>query len=160
MRRHPNRRGQAGAEVVEASLVFVAFLGLLFLLMDLSWAVFAKVSLQHAVREGCRYAITSQTAGTNGQVDSIKDVVRDNAMGFLADDSQFAKVTIRFYRMYDLQPQLGAGSNSGGNLVFVSVENYSLRPLVPLLRSSQPVTFTVRAGDKIEASPGGIPPQL
>ena len=132
----------------------------LFLLMDLSWAVFSKASMQHAVREGCRYAVTAQTQGALGQLASIRKVVQDNAMGFLASADDYGKINVTFYRADTLAPVIGTGSNAGGNLVVVSVDNYSLRPLIPLLRPSSPIIFTVRAGDKLEASPGGIPPPL
>lgn len=87
----PYRRGrsgkQRGAAMIEAALVMVFLFALIFLLIDLAWAVFAKVTLQNAVRAGVRYAITSQT-GTDpntglalGQVASIKQVVQTKAMG-------------------------------------------------------------------------------
>ncbi|MBL0158417.1 MAG: hypothetical protein IPP47_15130 [Bryobacterales bacterium] len=154
------RRRKTGAGTIEAGFIFLFLMGILFLLLDLCWGVFCKVSLQHAVREGCRYAITSQVQAGYGHLDSIKRVVRSNAMGFLSSDSDFAKIAVNFYRIDDLQQMTGAGSNAGGNLAVVSVENYSLRPLVPLLRSSSPLTFSVRAADKLEASPSGIPPDL
>ena len=154
------QRGRRGATVVEMSLVVIALFGLLFLLMDLSWAVFAKATIQHAVREGCRYAVTSQTESGLGHLDSIRAVVVRNAMGFLASSADQAKINIRFYDPNTLAELSGVGSNSGGNLVIVSVENFELRPLIPLARSGDPVRFTVRAGDKMEASPLGIPPDL
>lgn len=160
MRAERDRTKRRGAAIVEMSLVVIALFGLLFLLMDLSWAVFAKATLQHAVREGCRYAVTSQTESGLGHLASIQAKVVDSAMGFLASSADQAKIQIRFYDANTLTELTGLGSNAGGNLVVVSVENFELRPLVPLARSGDPVRFTVRAGDKIEASPLGIPPDL
>ncbi len=161
-----------GATLVEASLVLLFFMGLLFLLIDLSWGLLAKATLQHAVRSGVRYAVTNQTGtkkdpvtGANialGQVDSIKQVVKKQAMGFLSDADLNAKVFVRFYLVTGGAPQLvtGAGSNMAGNLVVVSIENFSLSPMVPLLRSGTPVPITVRAGDLLEGQPAGGPPPL
>lgn len=148
-----------GATIVEMSFVVIALFGLLFLLMDLSWVVFAKASVQHAVREGCRYAVTSQTLSGMGHVASIREVVRRNSMGFISG-SQMDSIQVRFYSADTLQLLSGAGSNAGGNLVVVAVENFEVRPLIPFVRSADPIRFSVRAGDRMEASPLGIPPQL
>ena len=40
--------------MIEATLVMVFLFALIFLLIDLAWAVFAKVTLQNAVRAGAR----------------------------------------------------------------------------------------------------------
>lgn len=149
--------GRRGATIVEMSFVVIALFGLLFLLIDLSWVVFAKASIQHAVREGCRFAVTSQTLTGMGHIASIREVVRRNSMGFIGV-SQLNNIQVRFYNPETLQPVSGPGSNAGGNLVIVAVENFEVRPLVPLVRSSDPIRFSVRAADRMEASPMGIPP--
>jgi len=55
----------------------------MFLIMDISWAVFSKAALQHAVREGTRYAVTYRTMTGVGQDASIKSVVQQNSLGML-----------------------------------------------------------------------------
>lgn len=154
-----SQRRRTGASIVEMSLVVLALFGLLFLLMDLSWVVFAKATIQHAVREGCRFAVTSQTLAGLNHIASIREVVRRNSMGFI-NQSQTGLIQVRFYSPDSLLELTGAGSNGGGNLVIVSVENFEVRPLIPLLRSGAPVRFTVRAADRMEASPRGLPPPL
>ncbi len=153
--RQPSNRG---AQIVEASFVFLLLLGLFWLLIDTAWVIFIKATLQHAVREGCRYAITSQTDTIHGlgQIASIKEVVRRHAMGLIGDDD-LDKIHVRFYEPGSLQE---VNDNRGGMLVVVSVENFELRPLVPLLKSGDPIQISVRAGDRMEASPFGIPPPL
>ncbi len=148
-----------GATIVEMSFVVIALFGLLFLLMDLSWVVFAKASVQHAVREGCRFAVTSQTLTGLGHIASIQEVVRRNSMGFIGP-AETGLIQVRFYNPETLQPVSGAGSNAGGNLVIVAVENFQVRPLIPFVRSGDPIRFSVRAADRMEASPMGIPPNL
>ena len=164
------RRAAKGSSFVEATLVLVLFLGLLFLLMDLGWGLFAKATLQHAVRSGCRYAVTSQIMTvideatekemTLGQVDSIKQVVKRQAMGLLSDSDVNRYVFVRFYAPSAAGPVLveGAGSNGAGNLVMVSVEGFPLTPLAPLLRLGTAVPITTRAGDVLEPQPTtGVP---
>ncbi|GIU79982.1 MAG: hypothetical protein KatS3mg005_3220 [Bryobacteraceae bacterium] len=157
MRLRENSDRRRGATIVEMSFVVIALFGLLFLLIDLSWVVFAKASIQHAVREGCRFAVTSQTLTGMGHIASIREVVRRNSMGFIGEP-QLNNIQVRFYNPETLQPVSGPGSNAGGNLVIVAVENFEVRPLVPLVRSADPIRFSVRAADRMEASPMGIPP--
>lgn len=76
--------------MIEATFCLMAFVAIIFLIMDLSWGVFAKLSLQNAVRAGVRYAVTSQQmvnsgGQTLGQVASIQQEVEQQAMGFLTD---------------------------------------------------------------------------
>lgn len=151
--------GRRGATIVEMSFVVIALFGLLFLLMDLSWVVFAKASVQHAVREGCRFAVTSQTLSGMGHVPSIREVVRQNSMGFI-HSSMINNIQVNFYHPETLQMLAGNGSNAGGNLVVVAVEDFEVRPLIPFVRSGDPIRFSVRAADRMEASPLGIPPSL
>jgi Flp pilus assembly protein TadG len=153
-------RRRRGAAIVEMSFVVIALFGLLFLLIDLGWVVFAKASVQHAVREGCRFAVTSQTISGMGHLASIQEVVRQNSMGFISPAQAASVVQVRFYNPETLQPVSGAGSNAGGNLVIVAVENFEVRPLIPFVRSADPIRFSVRAADRMEASPMGIPPSL
>ena len=41
--------------------MLIPLLGVLFLIMNVAWVIFAQATLQHAVREGVRYAVTGQT---------------------------------------------------------------------------------------------------
>lgn len=153
-------KSESGAEIVEASFVFLLFLAVFWLLLDTGWVIFAKVTIQHAVREGVRYAITSQTVGGLGQVDSIKQRVQYASMGLLSSDDA-SKIQVEF-RTADTQAS-AIGSpypNQGGNIVVVSVVDYQIRPLFALLHTADPIQFTVRSADQMEASPVGGPPPL
>ena len=155
------RRSRSGATLVEAALVFVVFFAFIFLLVDVSWAVFAKVTLQNAVRSGVRYAVTSQTMTVNnsqlGQVASIQQTVQQKSMGLIADPNS---VIVTFYAVGAGTPQVasGAGANAAGNLVIVAINAYQLRPLAPILHSSAPTSITVSAGDLIESSGVNLTP--
>src|SRR5579883_2077009 len=66
-----SRGKQKGSEVLEFGFVVTPMLGFTLLIIDIGWGVFTRSTLQYAVREGVRYAVTSQTATGLGQKDSI-----------------------------------------------------------------------------------------
>jgi Flp pilus assembly protein TadG len=161
------RRRPSGTTLVEAAFVLLAFLGLFFLIVDVSWGLFAKVTLQHAVRAGVRYAVTSQTGISGGQplgqVASIKQVVQQQAIGFLSNSDLSSYMNVKFYSVSSNPPALvtGVGSNAAGNLVVISVDGWNFNSLVPVLHSSAPILITVSSGDLIESNgTGSAPPPL
>jgi len=176
---HDRRRRQRGVEIIEFTLTLLPLLGFTFLLLDLGWAVYKRATLQFAVREGCRFAVTNQTVPLKdgngkayGLVDSVKWTVQQRAMGFLgstATDSGYSQITVRFYDPNSslttplavptsCATNTGTPPNWGGNLVEVSVENYQAVPLVPLLRDATPLNFIARSSDRMEGNPPtGVP---
>jgi Flp pilus assembly protein TadG len=158
--------------MIEATFCLMAFVAIIFLIMDLSWAVFAKLALQNGVRAGVRYAVTSQTSGSLGQVASIQQEVEQQSMGFISAAQASSLVSVCFFSVTSNPPaSLGCGTgatatsigpaNSGGNLVVVSVNNYTVAPFAPLYRNSAPVSMSVSSGDLIESSgTGSTPPSL
>ncbi len=158
-RQNPRLRRQRGSQVVEVGLTLVPFLAIVFLLMDLSLVIFLKATFQHAVREGVRYAMTGRTMDGMGHDASIKQVVQTYAIGFLAGEEGAEKIKIRYFEPGTMTEVTGAGSNRGGNIVEISIEDFSWRPMVPLLKSGDPVTISARSTGIMEPSPGGIPPQ-
>ncbi len=158
--------------MIEATFCLMAFIAIIFLMMDLSWAVFAKLTLQNAVRAGVRYAVTSQTSGSLGQVASIQQQVKQQSMGFITDAQSSSLVSVCFYSVTPpTTTSLGCGAsaaagntgpaNTGGNLVIVSITNYPVSPFAPLYRKATPVSISVSSGDLIETSgTTGTPPAL
>ncbi len=126
--------------------------------MDLSLVIFLKATFQHAVREGVRYAMTGRTMEGLGHDASIKQVVQTYAIGFLAGDAGAEKIRIRYFEPGTLAEVTGPGSNRGGNIVEISIEDFSWRPMVPLMKSGDPVVIAARSTGIMEPSPGGIPP--
>jgi hypothetical protein len=61
------RSRERGSQVVEVGLVLLPLCGFVFLILDMAWAFYVRATLQSAVREGVRYAITSQTMTGMGQ---------------------------------------------------------------------------------------------
>jgi Flp pilus assembly protein TadG len=149
--------------MVETSFSLLLFLGFIFLIIDLSMGIFMKATLQNAVRAGVRYAVTSQTSGSLGQVASIKQIVQNQAMGFLSASDLTNYVNVTFYSVSSNPPALvtGVGSNAAGNLVIVSVNAWPFTPLAPVLHSGAIIPITVSSGDLIESTgTGGTPPPL
>lgn len=170
------RRTRRGVEIIEFTLVFLPLMAFILLLMDLGWGIYARATLQFAVREGCRFAITNQVLNmTNGSgqafglVDSVKTVVQERAMGFLGSKTTDAGYSLIQVRFYDPNSSLttalayptsssSAQINVGGNLVEVSVENYQHNSFAPILRNFKALTFTARSSDRMEGNPPtGVP---
>jgi hypothetical protein len=143
--------------MVEGALAILPLLAVLFGVVDLAVAVFVQNMAQFAVRQGVRYAITSQTMTGMGQDASIKTVVQDYTMGFLnslsSDGVGADTISITYYNPVTLLPVTGVGSNIGGNIVVVSATGLSWAWMVPLLRSAAPLTFSVSSADIMEATP-------
>jgi Flp pilus assembly protein TadG len=170
--RRPRRRSQSGASLVEAAVIILPFLALFFALFDFGMALFLENTMQFAVRQGVRYAITSQTQTGLGQVASIRSVVNTNSFGFLSyvapgppttTCAGTACISVNFYYQdLSVSPSTltlvtGAGSNSAGNVVQVTASGLSYTWMIPLLRSNTPLTFSSSSADIMEAQPSGPP---
>ncbi|MRW87494.1 pilus assembly protein [Pseudoduganella sp. FT26W] len=77
-------RRQRGSAVVEMAIVApVAFL-LLIGLIEFSLVFFVTLTMQYAVREGARYAVTGRTdVDPTSRLKSVMQVIRTNSMGYL-----------------------------------------------------------------------------
>jgi len=161
------RKRQSGATIVEAAVIFLPFFALFFALWDYSMALFMTNTMQFAVRQGVRYAITSQIETGKGQDASIDDTVNQYSFGFLnylAPGSPKTTctgtgcITINYYKPPDLTDVVsGAGSNAAGNVVVVSASGLVYTWIMPLLRSTTALNINVSSADIMEAQPGGIP---
>jgi Flp pilus assembly protein TadG len=147
--------GRRGAALTELALVLIPLLALLLAILDFGFAIFLRSTFQHAVREGVRYAVTGRREDGLGHDASIKGVVQRNAMGFLSGSAGAEKIHIRYYVPGTLAE---TASNAGGNIVEVTVEGFTWRWMAPLLRGSSPATILARSSDRMEPSPGGVPP--
>ncbi|MGD0199607.1 MAG: TadE family protein [Bryobacteraceae bacterium] len=164
------RRRSRGSELIEFTIVMLPFFALMFIYLDVAWAIFVKSTLQQAVRVGVRYGVTNPIAasGTNTPdgaclTESVKARVQQSSLGLLAGDSGLSKIKVNYY----LPPApnstdpvtLVSGSssaNAGGNIMVVSVESYSAALLVPIIVGwtadvqKSPLVYTVRSADRIE----------
>lgn len=78
-------RRQSGATLVEMAIIAPVFLLVLVAIIELSMMFFATLTMQYAVREGGRFAITgrcSETGAANQQrFNTVIARIRDNSMG-------------------------------------------------------------------------------
>jgi Flp pilus assembly protein TadG len=140
-RRH---RGRKGSELVEFTFCFLPLLMMVFLLMDVSWAIFVKSSLQYAVRQGVRYGVTvtGTQAGGSDLTTLVKTMVQNNSLGLLSGATGLAKIKVNY-----LQPPAPGSTaaatdvsnqsygNTPGNIMQVSIQGFSLIPLAPRIFS-------------------------
>ena len=165
-----NRRRQNGQALIEFTMAMPFFLAALFGVLNQGWLIYRTATLQFAVREGCRFAITNQTlsltdTGGNayGVIESVKYVVQQRAMGFLGGkptDPGYNYIYVRFYNPSSslTTPDTSSTPNQGGNIVEVSVEGFVGKNLVPFLPTFFPISPAARSADRIEGAPiGGIP---
>jgi Flp pilus assembly protein TadG len=166
------RHGERGSEILEFTLVLLPALAFLFLLLNVAWAVYSRATLQYAVAQGVRYAITSQTMSGLGQKDSIRTVVQQSAFGRLGANSsapQWSSIQVKFF----LPDGTDVSNTQGGNgqqngvmpLVQVSVESITQTNLLPFVKipglgTLSPIVMSARAWDRMEASPPGGPPPM
>jgi Flp pilus assembly protein TadG len=151
------KQSQGGAAVLETTAILMLLLGLIFLVVDLSLALFTKATLQNAAEAGVRFAVTEQlSSGTSYLNDSIVQVVQQNALGLLNGSNGACKISINY-----LNPVTGAAdTGNGGDVVEVSVVGYNYTP-VGILKSSSPISITASSSDVMEACPiAGCPPAI
>jgi hypothetical protein len=116
-------------------------LAMVTVLVDTSWAVFAKATLQRAVRIGVRTGITltaSQMATGACLTDTVKSTVQANSMGLLHGSSGLALIKVHYFQppapnstSAATDVSTAANGDQSGNIMQVSVQNYSLIPLLP-----------------------------
>ncbi len=150
----PSRRiRERGSEPVEATLVIVPMLLITFLLLDLSMVIFLRTTMQEAVREGVRYAITGQNSPGPCQDDSIKSIVKTHALGFLKNSPASGTIHVQFVD----SSTGGQGTNAYGNIVNVKIEAYKYSALAPFQRLNYPLYIYAVASDVMEPLTGASP---
>lgn len=171
-RRRSRRFRCGGAEALEFTLVLLPLFSLTAVLVDTAWGVFAKSALQRAVRQGVRVGVTltaGQMATGACLTDTIKSAVQQSSLGILHGPSGLAKIKVNY-----LQPPLPnstaaavdvstqANGDAPGNIMVVSVQGFSLFPLMPRIfnwkqaADVSPLTINVSSADLIE--PTSTPP--
>jgi Flp pilus assembly protein TadG len=155
------RRTQGGNALVEGALSLLPILAVGFALLDYPLALFIQNTLQGAVREGVRFAITQQTGG-GGQDAAIKTQVETFAMGFLTDADITAGISSFSITYYDPNSSLttavtGVGSNAQGHICVVSA-TIKRKFMAPIWQATGLIPFSATSSDMMEAPPGGVLP--
>jgi Flp pilus assembly protein TadG len=169
------QRRSSGNALVEWMFVLLPFLAFLSMFFDLAFALFSWTTIQNAVREGCRYAITYQTVGNtnNNQDASIKAVVQQFSMGLVPASSSMIHIDYLIGN-----PNATSGSppvstyltaapagndNIPGNVVEVSIQGYPLTWMIPIsgsvvnpFRGNTPASISVYSSDVMGGYPAGV----
>jgi hypothetical protein len=163
--------------MLEMTFVMFPFFSLFFLQLTLCYWLFAKVTLQQAVRAGVRYGITNTLDGCPGGGSDLTTCIKNKvqwAAGGLLTNEQRDLIEIKMCKppnpgsnaTCDYSVTGTAGANIGDNILTVSIKDYQILPLLPVIpdwskpTQTNPLTFTVTCADKIEpgAPGGGAPP--
>ena len=164
----------AGAELMEFTLTLLPFLAMIFVLLDVSWAVFVKSTLEFAVRAGVRSGITitgtqAESAGSD-LTTMVKSIVQQKSLGILNGPDGLSKIKVRYFQppadgssgpAVDVSGS--ANGNTPPNIMQVSIEGFSLPALVPRIFGwkqsvdNAGTTIGVVAADIIEPS-HDVPP--
>ncbi|MBL8174572.1 MAG: pilus assembly protein [Bryobacterales bacterium] len=153
----PRRRRQRGHTMLEGSLIMIPFFAFFLAIIDFGLAIFVRNLFQHAVREAVRAGVTYQLQAGMGHDSSIKQVVLNNSMGFLAAHPE--RIHIRYFDPNN--NLLETASNRPGMILEVSVEGHTFGVLAPLMRSANPIPVDVRSSDRMESLPQdmALPPR-
>jgi Flp pilus assembly protein TadG len=160
------RRNSNGNVILESVFTLLPTFAFIFAFTDFGLMLFRWSTLQNALREGTRYAVTFQTATGLGQDASIAGVVQQYALGFVKTTDNPQHIFVNYYAPTALATPIATGGNTPGNLVEVSIQNLSfgwLAPLsgsyggaVPFFRSTTPITFTLDSADILGGFPVGV----
>jgi Flp pilus assembly protein TadG len=165
-RQLPSRRdrGRTGNALLEAVFTLLPTFALIFAFVDFGLLLFRWATLQEAVREGCRYAITFQTSSGLGQNASIEAVVQQYAMGLVTPTDNPQHIFVNYYAVTNLNTPIASGGNVPGNIVQVSVQNISWAWIAPLsgtfgsnaYRDTTPIALGVYSSDILGGYPAGV----
>jgi Flp pilus assembly protein TadG len=169
------RRRSGGNAIIESAFTLLPTFALIFAFIDFGLMLYKWSSLQNAVREGVRYAITFRTeatqtppisGGSTSQKESIKKVVERNSMRLVRTTDSPVHIFVKFYSKTAPDTEIATGGNLPGNIVEVSVQNVSfswIAPLsgsygggLPFRRNSTPLNLKVYALDILGGFPVGL----
>jgi Flp pilus assembly protein TadG len=168
----------SGSQWVELAFVLLPFFALITAFFDVGFVLFSWSTIQNAVREGCRYAITFQTAPPTGatwtctstQDNCIESDVAANSMGLVTVAGGL--IHVNYYAQATPTTAIAApNGNVPGNIVVVSIQSYPLNWIVPLsgtggggmlntssspYRGTSPTSVNVYAADVLGGYPVGV----
>lgn len=160
------RRRSGGNVIIESAFTFLPTFALIFAMTDFGLMMFRWATLQNAIREATRYAVTFQTQSGYGQDASIKNIVQQYSMGFVTTSDSPQHIFVDYYSPTNLTAPIGSGGNVPGNLVEVSVRNVTfawLAPLsggfgagIPIFGNRSPLTLQLTSADVLGGYPVGV----
>lgn len=148
-----DRKGQT---LVEFALLIGVAVFLTFAICDLSWMFFVNLTMQHAVREGTRYAITGRTEPGKGRRASLIQRIREQSWGLYDKNHHIPKepkISVVSpdqvsFSNYTGSPTQDTEEPGGQNQIIVVSLTYTCPLLTPVLKpiiSGGAYTFTVKS---------------
>lgn len=139
IRTAPLPRPQSGAATVEFALVAMLFLTLIFSIIDFAYLFWGNLSMQHAVREGARYAVVGNAdldptpQGTaQDRCDAAIARINNQSMGFYARVAPV--VNFKTVNADGSITPVAANSCAAANQIIVITVDCSLAPLTPIIQ--------------------------
>jgi Flp pilus assembly protein TadG len=157
------KKSSGGNVIVECAFTLVPMFALILGFIDVGMMIYRWSTLQNAVREGCRYAITFQTSGGLGQDASVEQVVANYAMGIVKTTDSPNRIKVNYYLPTNMNTPIASGGNVPGNIVEVSVQGVPFSWIMPLsgtigspLYATSPVTLNLYSLDMLGGYPVGV----
>jgi Flp pilus assembly protein TadG len=157
------KRRSGGNVILESTFTLLPTFALIFALTDFGLMIFRWTTLQNAVREATRYAVTFQTQSGFGQDASVENIVQQNALGFVKRTDSPQTIFVKYYTTSNLNTAVASGGNVPGNIVEVSVQGLTFKWLAPLSGSlngifytANPLTLNVFSSDILGGYPVGV----
>lgn len=161
------RARSGGSSVLESVFTLLPTFALIFGITDFGLMIFRWTTLQNAVREGTRYAITFQTQSGLWQDASVEAIVQEYALGFVKTTDSPQTIYVKYYSTSNMNTAIASGGNIPGNIVEVSVQGVSYGWLAPLsgsysastggfLRQTTPLTLNIFSSDILGGYPVGV----
>lgn len=155
------RRRSGGQAIIESALTLVPLLTMIFGLTDFGLMIFRWTTLQNAVREGTRYAVTFQTDSSGHQDTSIEDQVQTFAFGLVNTGDSPQTIFVTYYNPTTFA-KITSNGNQPGNVVQVSVQGVKFSWLSVLngtwwsTSGNKSLTLNVYASDILGGYPVGV----
>lgn len=144
------RRARHGQSLVEFAMVVPLFFLLVFGITDFGRLFYIHETLQHALREAGRFAVTGQnlTVGTNvySRVESIRAVAQKYAVGLIKDPSKIVISSV----IGGVSSNNFAGGPGEVVIVSLNAEVVLITPIVGRYFPNGKYQFTVRTSFKNE----------
>ncbi|HVP55659.1 MAG TPA: TadE/TadG family type IV pilus assembly protein [Candidatus Eisenbacteria bacterium] len=140
-------KANSGQTLVEFAISAILFLLLVFAVIDFSFFFYVKLTLQHAVREAGRYAITGQNITGKNRYASILQTAQDFSLGLATSSNTTVCSTVG---------GCGSGGGPGDTVTITTTYNYQfITPLLAPFFQNGSYTITASASFKNEPFPPG-----
>jgi hypothetical protein len=144
-----------GTTTVEFAITASLFFLLLLMVLDFSLYSFAKLTMQNAVREGARYAVTGQVdLDPQAKFDRRRAVIqkiRDSSMGYFDEMTAVSDIEVTDS---DGLPVSGFGAPGESIVITFNCQWPILSPFTQAILSKSHYDFSVRASMRNEEFPG------